>query len=352
MAEHGNPVQRANLLPDLGVTVDDIAAARDRIAPHVVRTPVLRSAELEACTGAPSYLKLENLQRTGSFKLRGATNRMHLLSRDERSRGLVAVSSGNHGRAVGHVARALQLDAVVCLPETVPRHKVEAIRNSGATVRITGKTYDEASAHARRLEREEGRTAIHPFDDPRIIAGQGTIGLEIAEDLPQIDTLVVPLSGGGLISGIAVAARALRPAARVIGVSMQRAPVMHESLRAGRILNLQDEPTLADALAGGLGGSNRFTFRICRDLIDETVLVSEEAIATAMRFLLLTHRLVVEGGGAVGVAAAMCGLVRSDGPMAVVVSGGNVDTALLMEIAGDADGRNFAAPDGSRSDET
>ena len=298
-----------------------------------MRTPLLRSGELEERSRVTTYLKLENLQRTGSFKLRGAASRMLQLSDEHRKRGVVAVSSGNHGRAVGHVARIIGVGAAICLPETVPAHKVDAIRRSGADVRVNGATYDDASEHAKRLEREEGRIPIHPFDHPDIIAGQGTIGLEILEDRPDVDTLLVPLSGGGLISGIAIAAKSVRPTIRIIGVSMERAPVMHRCLEEGRLVTLEDEPTLADALAGGLGGENRYTFPICRELVDETILVSEEEIARAMAFLMNSHRVVAEGGGAVGVAAVMSGRLRPGGIVAVVVSGGNVDLPLLFKIA-------------------
>jgi len=320
-------------LSDLGVTPEDFQAAAARIAGKVLRTPLLPSIELEESAGVPAFLKLENLQLTGSFKLRGASNRMLQLSQDERRRGVVTVSSGNHGRAVGHIARRLDVDAVVCLPETVPANKVDAIRRGGATVRVTGATYDEASEQARRLQRDEGRVPIHPFDDPAIIAGQGTIGVEILADCPDVDTVLVPMSGGGLISGVAMAVKAERPGVRVIGVCMERAPVMYESLRAGHVVSLEDEPTLADALAGGLGGENHYTFRICRAMVDDSVLVSEESIARAMRFLLDTHHIVVEGGGAVGVAALLDGKLPDAGRTAIVVSGGNVAMRTLLEIA-------------------
>jgi len=320
-------------LSDLGITQGDIQAAAARIAGRVLRTPLLSSIELEESTGIPVFLKLENLQRTGSFKLRGATNRMLQLSDDERRRGVVTVSSGNHGRAVGHIARRLDIGAVVCLPETVPANKIDAIRRGGATVRVAGATYDEASEHARRLQRDEGRVPIHPFDDAAIIAGQGTIGAEILADRPDIDTVLVPMSGGGLISGVALAVKAERPGVRVIGVCMERAPVMHESLRAGHVVSLEEEPTLADALAGGLGGENHFTFRICREMVDESLLVPEESIVRAMRFLLDVHHLVVEGGGAVGVAALLDGRLADAGCTAIVVSGGNVSMTTLLDIA-------------------
>jgi threonine dehydratase len=259
------------------------------------------------------------------------------LSNEERARGVIAVSSGNHGRAVAAVAAQAGICAVICLAETVARNKVEAIRRTGAEVVLAGQSYDEASARAGQLQRERGLTFIHPFDDPCVIAGQGTIGIELLEDLPDLDTAIVPLSGGGLISGIALALKAANPAVRVIGVSMERAPVMVKSLRAGGVLELAEEPTLADALVGGIAGldgmHNAYTFHLCQQLVDQTVLVSEEEIAAAMAFLLEAHHLVVEGGGAVGVAALLTGKAAPGPRTAVILSGGNVDIPRLLEIA-------------------
>lgn len=317
-----------------GVTQQDIYGARLRIAGRVVRTPLIRSYPLGDRSGARVHMKLENVQQTGSFKLRGATNSMLRLDARERANGVIAVSSGNHGRAVSYVARELGVSAVVCVAENVPANKVEGIRRYGAEVVIAGPTYNEAAARAGRLQRERGLSFVHPFDHPDVIAGQGTVGLEILEDLPTVDTVLVPLSGGGLISGVAVAIKASNPDTRVIGVMMERAPVMYHCLKEGRIVDRPEEPTLADALAGGLGKGNRYTFGICRALLDDVVLVSEDEIAAAMSFLLTTHHLVAEGGGAVGVAALLGRRVQSTGDVAVVVSGGNVDIPLLIEVAG------------------
>ncbi len=247
-------------------TLRDIYLARQRIAGLARRTPLVRSAGLSERTGAAVYLKPESLQETGSFKIRGAANKLLSLTAEERARGVVAVSSGNHGRAVAYVAQQLGVRAVICVSERVPAGKVEAIRRLGAELVVHGASYDEAEAHSLRLQAERGLTRVDPFDDPAVIAGQGTIGLELLEDLPQVETVVVPLSGGGLISGIAIALKAANPAIRVIGVSMDRAPVMVHSLRAGRLLELPEEDTLADALAGGIGLDNRYTFRLVQHL--------------------------------------------------------------------------------------
>jgi threonine dehydratase len=315
------------------VTLRDIIRARERIAPIARRTPLIRSAALSERAGTSVHLKLESLQETGSFKVRGAANRMLQLSADEKSRGVITVSTGNHGRAVAYVARRLGIPAVICMSERVPRQKEEAIRALGAEVVVRGASYDEAERHSLELEEERGLVRIEGFDDPRVIAGQGTIGLELLEDLPEIDTAVVPLSGGGLISGIAVALASAGRKVRVVGVSQERAPVMVASLRAGRPVELPEEETLADALAGGIGVENRHTFGMVRELVDETVLVTEDEMAAAIVFALEHERLVVEGGGAVGIAALLHGYLRILGrTVAVVVSGGNIAPGLLRTL--------------------
>ena len=316
------------------VTLIDAYLARQRIASVVRRTPLIHSPLLTERAGGSVYLKLESLQETGSFKIRGAANKMLNLTDGEKRRGVATGSSGNHGRAVSYVARQLGVDAVVCVSERVPGNKVEAIKRFAAETVVYGRSYDEAEAHAFRLQEERGLTWVHPFDDPFVIAGQGTIGLELLEDLPEIDTVVVPLSGGGLISGIALALKSADPAIRVVGVSMDRAPVMVHSLRAGAPIEMEEEETLADALAGGIGLDNRYTFRMVQEYVDETVLVSEEEIAGAMAGLLEKDHLVVEGGGAVGVAALLHRRVQGAGRNVVVVlSGSNVGLPLLLEIA-------------------
>ena len=308
-------------------TLADIRRARRRIEGRVRHTPVVASAVV------PALLKLECHQETGSFKLRGATNRIVSLTSEERRRGVVAVSSGNHGRAVARVSADLGIDAVVCLSSRVPSVKSEAIAALGARVVVAGPTQDDADAAARRLVEEEGRTFVHPFDDPMVIAGQGTAGLEILADRPGTRTVVVPMSGGGLIGGIAAAVKGIDPTIRVIGVSQDRGPAMYLSIRAGRLVDVVEEDTLADALAGGLGPENHHSFAMCRDLVDESLLVSEEEIAAAMAALYREDGLVVEGGAAVGVAAIMAGKLTPGPETVVVISGGNIDEAKLQEVA-------------------
>jgi len=305
--------------PGLG----DVEAAGRRISGIVRGTPLVPSPGLARRAGVPVRLKAEHLQETGSFKVRGAANALLSLDPGRVASGVVAVSSGNHGRAVAHVARLLEIPATVCVSARVPRTKIEAMEALGAKVIVAGPDQDAADAEARRLA-AGGLAFIHPFDDPTVISGQGTVGMEIVEVFPECEAIVVPLSGGGLAAGIAAAAKGRRPGVEVFGVSQDRGPAMHESLAAGRLVDVIEEDTLADALAGGLGAENRHTFEMCRDLLSGTVLVSEAEIAAAMAFLQMEHGWRVEGGGAVGVAALLAGLIMPSGPTAVVVSGGNV----------------------------
>ncbi len=244
------------------ITQGTIWRARQAIAPFIRRTPLVRSEALSARLGRNVHLKLETLQTTGAFKLRGATNRILQLSDAERERGVVAVSTGNHARAVAHAARVQEVSAVVCMSPLVPRNKVEAVQALGAEVQIVGRNQDEAEVVARQLAAERGLTFVSPFDDPFVIAGQGTIGLELLEDLPALDCVLVPLSGGGLIGGIALALKCADPEIRVIGVSMERGPAMALSLAAGRPVAVEEEASLADSLGGGIGLDNRYTFAL------------------------------------------------------------------------------------------
>ncbi|MGB3702427.1 MAG: hydroxyectoine utilization dehydratase EutB [Anaerolineales bacterium] len=312
----------------------DIYQANKRIRETVQRTPLIKSAWLSDFTGREIYLKLECLQVTGSFKIRGATNKILSLSEDERNRGVMAVSSGNHGRAMAYVARQYGLPAVICVSETVPENKVTAIQDLGAEVMVTGKTYDEATETALQVQQDRGLTMIHPFDDPDVIAGQGTIGLEIMNQLPDVETVIVPLSGGGLLGGIALALKSIQPGIETIGVSMDKGAAMIDSLKAGRVVEILEEPSLADALIGGLGPENRYTFKINQKYVDRTLLVSEHEIAAGMTFALDNEHLVVEGGGAVGIAALLAEKVTDlGGKVALVISGSNVKMSTLIGCA-------------------
>lgn len=316
----------------MAVTAQAVWTARSRIAPVVRRTPLVESPVLSEQLNATVCLKLETLHPTGAFKLRGAANRILSLSPAEQRRGVATFSTGNHGVAVAYVARQLGIPAVVCISERVPRAKVDVLRRLGARVEVHGAGQDEAEARCYDLEREQGLTVVKPFDDPDVIAGQGTIGLELLEDCPGLDTVVVPLSGGGLIAGIALALKANHPSLRVVGVSMERGAVMYHSLRAGAPVTLPEEPTLADSLLGGIGQENRYTFRLVQELVDETVLVPEDAIARAMAFLFQRHRLVAEGAAATGIAALQHHprLVQPGSRVAVIITGHNVDLGAFL----------------------
>lgn len=316
------------------VRADDIERARDRIAGRVGHTPVVSSSSLSAACGAPVYLKLESHQPTGSFKLRGATNAVLSLDDEKRRRGLVTASTGNHGRALAHAAKAENMRAVVCMSSLVPGNKVDAVRALGAEVRIIGRSQDDAQDEVDRLVREEGLTAIPPFDHADVIAGQGTIGLEIAVSRPDVELVLVPLSGGGLAAGVAAAIKGRLPRARVIGISMARGAAMYESLRAGKPVPVEELETLADSLGGGIGLDNRYTFAMCRDLLDDVVLLSEEEIAEGIRHAFQKEGEVVEGAGAVGIAALLAGKIDVKGPTVVLVSGRNIDEALHRRILG------------------
>ena len=315
-----------------GLDLSDIRAARERIADQVRATPMLGSPSLSAASGGAVHLKLENLQLTGSFKLRGATNAVLGLSAAERARGVVGVSTGNHGRGLAHAGKEAGVRCIICMSSLVPQNKVKGIESLGAEVRIVGDSQDDAQVEVDRLVAEEGMVMLPPFDHRDIIAGQGTLGLEVLESLPAVETILVPLSGGGLISGVALAAKALKPDLRIIGVSMERGAAMHACVKAGKPVMVPELPTLADSLGGGIGLENRYTFLLVRTLVDDLLLVSESEISQAIRHAYWEEKQVIEGSGSVGIAALLAGKVSNAGVTAVLVSGGNIDMALHHRI--------------------
>lgn len=324
------------------VALSDIRAARERIAGKIERTPTVLSQSLSEQLGVPVYLKLEHRQTTGSFKLRGASNAVASLSAEEKARGVVASSTGNHGRALAHAAKLEGMRAVICMSRLVPRNKLDEIRRLGADVRIIGNSQDEAQQEVERLVAQEGLVMLPPFDHPTIIAGQGTLGLEMIEQVPDAALVLVQLSGGGLASGIAAALKGVSPGAKVIGVSMARGAAMKASLDAGRPVEVEELPTLADSLGGGIGLDNRLTFTMCRDLLDDVILLSEGEIAAGIRHAYEQEREIVEGAGAVGIAALLAGKVKASGPMVVLLSGRNIDMnthrkVVCGEIAAERD---------------
>lgn len=315
----------------------DIEEARRRIAGVAVRTPLVPSVALSDRVGRDVYLKLETTQPTGAFKLRGAASKILSLSEEARTTGVVTASTGNHGRAVAYVGRRLGIPVTVCVSDGVPPGKLAALRQLGAEVEVVGRSQTEAVDRAMDIAVTEGRTLIHPFDDPEVIAGQGTIAAELGEDLPDVATVLVPLSGGGLLAGVAEGLRQYLPGAEPVGISMSRAPVMAMSLDAGRPVDAPEEDTLADSLRGGIGLDNRYTFAMVRELVKRIVLVDEGPIWEAMRFLFDGHRLVVEGAAAVGVAALLEGSIDPlSGPVAVVVSGANAEPEHVAALVSGA----------------
>lgn len=320
------------------MTLADILAARGRIAGVADRMPLVPSQFLTKRTGREVLLKLESMQATGAFKLRGALNAISRLPAE--TRGVVCCSTGNHGRAVAHAARQRGLCAIVCMSALVPQAKVDGISALGAEVKIVGRSQDEAQVEASRLARDEGFAEIPPFDHPDVIAGQGTIAFELVEARPDIATILVPLSGGGLAAGIAFAAKRLKPDVRVFGISMDRGAAMHASLKAGRPVEVEEVPSLADSLGGGIGLANAHTFALCRDNLDATVLLTEDEIRLGMQALYFEDRLVTEGAAAVGAAALLCGRVEpGDGPAALIVTGRNVDMTSFADIVAGRDVR-------------
>ena len=314
------------------VTLSDIRAARARIAGKVLVTPTVLSQSLSQGLGVPVHLKLEHCQTTGSFKLRGASNAIASLVADEKRRGVVAASTGNHGRALAHAAKLEGMRAVICMSKLVPDNKLSEIRRLGAEIRIVGDSQDDAQAEVDRLVASEGLVMLPPFDHPAIIVGQGTLGLDIIEQVPDAAMVLVPLSGGGLAAGVAAAIKGVNPSITIIGISMTRGAAMKASLDAGRPVAVEELPTLADSLGGGIGLDNRLTFAMCRDLLDGVILLSEDEIAAGIRHAYEQEREIVEGAGAVGIAALLAGKVAAEGPVVVLISGRNIDMALHRKI--------------------
>jgi threonine dehydratase len=312
------------------VGLPDVRAARDLLAGVVRTTPLEPSRPLSAALGGPAWLKCENVQRAGSYKVRGAYVRIARLSTAERARGVVAASAGNHAQGVALAAGLIGTQATVFMPVNAPLPKVAATKGYGARVELVGNTVDESLVAAQTFAERTGAVFIHPFDHPDVIAGQGTVALEIIEQCPEVKTIVAAVGGGGLISGIAVAAKALRPDIRVIGVQAAGAAAFPPSLVAGEPVRLPAYQTIADGIAVGRPGE--LTFLHVRKLVDEVVTVAEEDISRALLMLLERGKQVVEPAGAVGVAALLAGAVRVATPAVAVLSGGNIDPLLMLRV--------------------
>ena len=313
------------------VTLGSIQAARTRLRESIYLSPCQRSSELSDLTGLPLYLKLENLQRTGAFKERGALNKLLLLAPAERERGVITASAGNHAQGVAFHAAALGIRAQIVMPLATPQIEVAATRGFGADVVLHGANYDEACEEALRRRDSEGRTFIHPFDDAEVIAGQGTIGLELLEQVPDLEAVVVPVGGGGLIGGIACALKESNPRIRVIGVEPEKLPSMLRAREAGTLVTLSAEATIADGIAVRRAGG--LTLPLVSRYVDEIVTVDDEEIASAILMLLEHEKTLAEGAGAAALAALLQSKTNLRARRTVVlVSGGNIDVSLLAKI--------------------
>jgi len=313
------------------LSLSDIQSARERIGDRVHHTPLLSATRIGARVGAVLYHKCESLQKTGSFKVRGAHNRLSLLDQPARARGVITVSAGNHAQALAWASRNEGVRCTVVMPTTASRTKVDASRGYGAEVVLYGSSGMEAFARAHELSVERSLTFVHPFDDDAIMAGQGTVALEILDQVDGIDDVVVPIGGGGLIGGIAVALKESKPSIKVYGVEPTGAAVMRKSLDAGYPVRLESMKTIADGLAAPMAGER--TFAIVQKYVDDVVLVEEEEIMTAMRELLFSAKLLAEPAGAAATAAIMAGKLKLDGRRVVaVLSGGNVDAQRVEEV--------------------
>ncbi|RDV02899.1 threonine ammonia-lyase [Sphingorhabdus pulchriflava] len=311
------------------LTLADVRAAHERIRDAIVATPTLHSKTLSNLTGANIYLKFENLQFTAAYKERGALNALLLMPEEARNRGVIAASAGNHAQGLSYHGTRLGVPVTIVMPKTTPTVKVMQTEAVGGKVVLEGEKFDDAYKHARLLEKELGLTFVHPFDDPKVAAGQGTVALEMLEEIPTIDTLVVPIGGGGLLSGMGTAARGINPDIELVGVQAELYPSMYA------LLNNKQMPCEGDTLAEGIAVKvpGEFTSKVIRDIVDDVVLVSEPELETAVSLLLQIEKTVVEGGGAAGLAAVMAYPEKFRGKnVGIVLSGGNIDTRLLANV--------------------
>ncbi|MFD1362097.1 pyridoxal-phosphate dependent enzyme [Lentibacillus salinarum] len=314
------------------VTQHDVWKAKKRISPIVAKSPLIFSDKLSELTSTSVHLKLENLNVSNSFKIRGAASKILSLSPAERERGVATFSTGNFGMSVAYIAKKLGINAIICISNRVPKAKVDALKNSGAQIEVYGDTQDDAEKRSYQLEKEQGLTVVHPFDDPHIIAGQGTIGLELLEDLPSVDTVVGGLSGGGLHSGLGVALKSADPNIQVVGVSTIRGPAMYESIQHGKPVMVEEQDTLADSLLGGIGLNNRYTFKMVQEYVDDILMLDDDLVAQGMAFMLDNHRMMVEGAAASGIGAILNNRIKLGSHAVVVISGCSVDTETILNV--------------------
>ncbi|ANE89361.1 MULTISPECIES: bifunctional threonine ammonia-lyase/L-serine ammonia-lyase TdcB [Bacillus] len=313
--------------------ITDIKKAKEILDVNARKTPLVKSFYLTSKAGGEIYLKLENMQLTGSFKFRGAFNKISQLTNEEKERGVIACSAGNHAQGVALSSHLLGIKSKIVMPTSAPQAKVDATRGYGSEVILYGDTFDDAKAKCEEIIKETGETYLHPYDDVEVMAGQGTIGLDILDDMWDVDTVIVPIGGGGIISGIAVALKSFNPSINIIGVQADNVHGMKASYDAGRILEHYEAPTIADGCAVKIPGN--LTFEIVKDLVDDIVTVSEEELEVAMKDLLQRGKAVVEGAGALATAALLAGKVDKyvQGKKVVaVISGGNVDLKRISSV--------------------
>ena len=309
--------------------ISDIYAAAKRLEGIVRKTPLIYSEFFSDISGNATYLKLENLQTTGAFKLRGAYNRISMLTEEEKARGVITASAGNHAQGVAYASQKLGVNAVICMPATTPILKVEATRALGATVILHGNGFDDAYAHSLTLQKEKGYVYIHPFNDRDVLVGQGTIALEVIDALKDVDAILVPIGGGGLASGVALGAKLVNPQVKVIGVEPENAACMKAALSCGRTITLPSADTVADGCAVRTAGN--LTLEFCRRYLDEIITVSEMEIMSALLSLIEKHKLIAEGAGVLSLAA-LNKLRMKDKKVAVLISGGNIDISTISAL--------------------
>lgn len=309
------------------ITLQDVWKAKSTISAIIHKTPLIYSKALSEKAGAEIYLKYEHVHDSGAFKMRGAVNAIYQLTEEQKKHGVTTFSTGNHGFAVALAAKKLGIRAVICVSKHVPQAKIEKIKGLGAELEIYGDGQDDAEQRCYELQKEQGLTLIPPFDHPSVISGQGTIALEILEDLPSVHSVIGGLSGGGLLSGVGLVMKNTNPSIQVFGVSMEKGAAMFESLKAGKPVVVSEHETLADSLLGGIGDENKYTFSMVNQYVDQSVLVNEETIKKGMAYLYKEHKIVVEGAAAVGIGAIIDNIIslKENTKNVVIISGNNVD---------------------------
>src|SRR5699024_948842 len=314
------------------VHLRDVWKAQKRISPFVNQTPLIYSQVLSDIAKTFVYLKLENLHITDSFKIRGAANKILSLTDEEKRQGITTFSTGNFARSVAYIANKLGIRAVVCVSKRLPHAKVEALKSTGVQIVMSGESQDDAKKRCEALQEEQGLTVIHPFDDPYIIAGQGTMGLEILNELPEVDTVVGGLSGGGMHSGLGVAMKSADSRIGIYGVSPKQGATMYESMQAKKPILIEEQDTLEDSLLGGIGVPNHYTFELVKKHVDDIVLLNEEEIAQGMVFMMHKHRMIIEGAAAAGIGAILNHKIPLGSHVVLIISGCSVDPSVLWDL--------------------